>query len=105
MDPPELASEPPRSHIGAASNSARAFKSIGLGNVRDQGWGEHPPHLMQHILPKNVQPSQQSQVTDKLSYGKEKKQSLKYTQYFTLDDLYVFLMNFNTNKCYSTNVY
>ena len=34
MDPPELASEPPRSRIGAASNSARAFKTIGLGNVR-----------------------------------------------------------------------
>ena len=34
MDPPELASEPPRSRIGAALNSARAFKSIGLGNVR-----------------------------------------------------------------------
>ena len=36
MDPPELASEPPRSRIGAASNSAHAFNTIGLGNVRVQ---------------------------------------------------------------------
>ena len=38
MDPLELASEPPRSRIGAASNSVRAFKSIGLGNVRGCFW-------------------------------------------------------------------
>jgi hypothetical protein len=29
MDPPELASEPPRSHIGAASNSALHLRVLG----------------------------------------------------------------------------
>ena len=29
MDPPELASEPPRSHIGAASNSAPELRVLG----------------------------------------------------------------------------
>ena len=38
MDPPELASEPPRSRIELCA----AFKSIGLGNVRG--------HITSHIL-------------------------------------------------------
>ena len=50
MDPPELASEPPRSRIGAASNSARAFKSIGLGNVRAQIWCRHPRDAQEAVL-------------------------------------------------------
>ena len=77
MDPPELASEPPRSCIGAASNSARAFKTFGLGNVRVSGVA----FKVQHIAHKLITCHLCSQYNKMLTCPMRRKYYIKFNFY------------------------